>query len=126
MNTRTTLWPLLAALLMTQTPAAAEDAAYRARGRGLAPGRGGEAEGRRRLADLAGLFWVKPGATTLGSDPSCDLVLPASAPPRIGTLRLAEDGTASLEAPEGVSLTPRRRGVPRRAGAVRRGREKGG
>ena len=34
---------------------------------------------------LAGLGWLKKGENTIGSDPSCDVVLPAG-PPRAGTI----------------------------------------
>jgi hypothetical protein len=33
---------------------------------------------------VSGLFWLKPGANRFGSDPSIDIVLPASAPARAG------------------------------------------
>jgi uncharacterized protein (DUF1684 family) len=33
---------------------------------------------------LAGLFWLKDGLNTFGSDPACSFVLPASAPQRVG------------------------------------------
>jgi hypothetical protein len=35
---------------------------------------------------LAALHWLPPGRSVLGSDPACDVVLPASAPPRLGAL----------------------------------------
>ena len=37
---------------------------------------------------LAGLFWLQPGANTVGSDPSSAVVLPKSAPPRAGAIVL--------------------------------------
>jgi hypothetical protein len=36
---------------------------------------------------LAGLHWLEEGVTRLGSDPASDVVLPASAPARVGELR---------------------------------------
>src|SRR5512143_737611 len=52
---------------------------------------------------LAGLFWLKPGANSLGSSPDCDVRLPKEAPARLGTLRL--DGTlVTLEVDAGQRL----------------------
>ncbi len=53
---------------------------------------------------LAGLHRLSEGRQTLGSAPSSDIVLPASAPDRVGTLVL-EDGEASLEILPGVVFT---------------------
>ncbi|HUP21669.1 MAG TPA: DUF1684 domain-containing protein [Thermoanaerobaculia bacterium] len=36
---------------------------------------------------LAGLHWLEDGDTSLGSAPECDVVLPPSAPPRVGDIR---------------------------------------
>ncbi|MBX3082131.1 MAG: DUF1684 domain-containing protein [Anaerolineae bacterium] len=45
---------------------------------------------------LAGLHWLHEGENTVGSDPTCDVPLPAdSTPERIGTITL-RDGTASI------------------------------
>ncbi len=35
---------------------------------------------------LTGLYWLREGENTLGSDPACDVFLPESAPPRVGVL----------------------------------------
>jgi uncharacterized protein (DUF1684 family) len=40
---------------------------------------------------LIGLFWLKPGANTIGSAPSNDFVLPKNAPPHVGTFYLQGD-----------------------------------
>ncbi|HEY3458610.1 MAG TPA: DUF1684 domain-containing protein [Bryobacteraceae bacterium] len=40
---------------------------------------------------LVGLFWLKPGANTIGSAPSNDFVLPKNAPPHAGTFYLQGD-----------------------------------
>lgn len=37
---------------------------------------------------LAGLHWLRPGQQIAGSDPSADVVLPASAPPHLGVFDL--------------------------------------
>lgn len=34
---------------------------------------------------LAGLFWLRMGENIIGSDPDCDILLPARAPKRLGT-----------------------------------------
>ncbi|MBK9927718.1 MAG: DUF1684 domain-containing protein [Anaerolineales bacterium] len=34
---------------------------------------------------LAGLFWLRKGENIIGSDPDCDILLPARAPKRLGT-----------------------------------------
>jgi uncharacterized protein len=53
---------------------------------------------------VAGLFWIKPGETRIGGDPSNDVLLPAGAPPIVGVLTL-QDGKASFRAEPGVSVT---------------------
>ena len=53
---------------------------------------------------VAGLFWVRPGETTVGSDPGCDVVLPTSAPARVGVLSLHEGGRASFAVEPGVAV----------------------
>src|SRR5580692_6976429 len=37
---------------------------------------------------VAGLFWLHDGAMVVGSDPHSDIVLPASAPRRVGILHM--------------------------------------
>ncbi len=44
---------------------------------------------------LVGLAWLKPGVNTLGADAGNDIVL-AGAPPRLGTVTWADDGTLSI------------------------------
>jgi len=44
---------------------------------------------------LAGLFWLKPGQSTVGSAPDNDVVLPASAPARVGVL-VREGGSVTF------------------------------
>lgn len=47
---------------------------------------------------VAGLFFLKPGANTIGSDPSADIALPpGAAPPVVGSI---------VNAPDGVWLEP--------------------
>jgi len=45
---------------------------------------------------VAGLFWLHDGVMSIGSDPQSDVVLPAGAPRRLGTLRMRK-GVVTLE-----------------------------
>jgi uncharacterized protein (DUF1684 family) len=53
---------------------------------------------------VAGLFWIKPGETRIGGDPSCDVLLPAGAPAELGVLTL-RDGKARFKAHSDVKVT---------------------
>jgi uncharacterized protein (DUF1684 family) len=53
---------------------------------------------------LAGLFWLKDGANTFGSDPSCDFILPAQAPARVGAFYFL-NGEVTVKAEPKVKLT---------------------
>lgn len=53
---------------------------------------------------LTGLFWLEEGASTCGSDPQSDVVLPASAPARVGTLTIAGE-RREIELEPGVAAT---------------------
>jgi uncharacterized protein len=53
---------------------------------------------------LAGLFWLKPGDNTIGSADSNDFVLPKSAPPQLGRLRLDGDKVTFIK-PDGSTQT---------------------
>lgn len=59
--------------------------------------------GPRGWLALAGLYWLMPGTTTLGSAATNDIVLPASAPPLLGTLTRHEQ-TVTLVAAVDVAL----------------------
>jgi hypothetical protein len=51
---------------------------------------------------LVGLYWLRPGANTLGSDPGADVVIPDPAlPARAGELLLAADGSVTVRVVEG-------------------------
>jgi uncharacterized protein (DUF1684 family) len=54
---------------------------------------------------LVGLYWIKEGTSTIGSDPSSDVPLPASLPARVGTLNLKGKEARFTPAP-GVALKP--------------------
>jgi uncharacterized protein (DUF1684 family) len=47
---------------------------------------------------LAGLFWLKAGDNSIGSDPNSDLVLPKTAPARVGRLHLADGKVTFIDA----------------------------
>ena len=53
---------------------------------------------------LAGLFWLKQGQNTFGSDSSCDFVLPEGAPKKAGVF-IFQDGQVTVEANSGVKIT---------------------
>lgn len=50
---------------------------------------------------VAGLFWLHDGVMSIGSDPQSDVVLPAGAPKRLGTLRM-RNGVVTLEPVRGA------------------------
>ena len=55
--------------------------------------------------DVAGLFWLKPGANTVGADPASDIVLPKdSAPPVLGRF-LLENEEVVFEPRHGAAAT---------------------
>ena len=45
---------------------------------------------------IAGLYFLTKPETTVGSDAASDVVLPAGAPPRVGTFVLAKNGKVSV------------------------------
>lgn len=53
---------------------------------------------------LVGLFWLKPGDATLGSDPGANHVFPTKAPAKIGSVRF-DNGTVTLTAEPGAGVT---------------------
>ena len=52
---------------------------------------------------VSGLFWLRPGETRIGSDPSNDVVLPSHAPTSVGTVTLQE-GKVHYQAAPGVKV----------------------
>jgi uncharacterized protein len=78
----------------------------------------------KRLADLkaedgwlsvTGLYWLRPGETHVGSDPSCDLLLPERLPGSIGSLSLTEGNVDFRPAP-GIAVM--RNGQPFQGGPI--------
>ncbi len=66
---------------------------------------------------VAGLSWLRPGPTKIGGDPASDVLLPAGAPPLVGTLTLGDDGKASFRPEPGVPVL--RDGKPFEGGPIR-------
>lgn len=56
-------------------------------------------KGPHGYLNLAGLFWLSAETTSLGSDAGNDIVLPATAEPRIGELRLTDSGVVLVTEP---------------------------
>jgi uncharacterized protein (DUF1684 family) len=54
--------------------------------------------------NVAGLFWLKEGENSFGSDPSNDIVFPPKADPFCGSLVL-QSGNVTLHVKEGVKIT---------------------
>jgi uncharacterized protein (DUF1684 family) len=65
---------------------------------------------------VSGLFWLKPGETKIGSDPSNDVLLPARTPATLGTLELAGE-KVSFHPDPGANVT--RNGMPFKGGEIR-------
>ena len=59
---------------------------------------------------VVGLTWLHEGSNIVGSDPSSDVILPASAPGRVGTIELAGDLAMFVPEP-GVRVRHRHRTV---------------
>jgi uncharacterized protein (DUF1684 family) len=53
---------------------------------------------------VAGLFWLREGAQTLGSGAQSDIALPSGAPRQVGTLRL-KSGVVTFEPKSGSGVT---------------------
>jgi uncharacterized protein (DUF1684 family) len=64
---------------------------------------------------VSGLFWLKPGETKIGGDPTNDVLLPARAPAFLGTLTLAQ-GQAVFQTAPGVAI--KRNGMAFESGPI--------
>ncbi len=53
---------------------------------------------------VSGLYWLRPGETSIGSDPSQDLLVPVRLPGSVGTLSVT-DGKVEFRAAPGVTVT---------------------
>lgn len=58
----------------------------------------------RSWLGLAGLYWLKEGRNTFGSDPSCSFVLPAPAPALAGAFHFV-NGEVTVTSEPGVEMT---------------------
>jgi uncharacterized protein len=65
---------------------------------------------------VSGLFWLKPGEATIGSDPKSDILLPPRAPRALGTLTLDAERAVFRAAP-GAAIT--RNGTAFESGPIR-------
>jgi uncharacterized protein (DUF1684 family) len=97
-------------------PAAQPDDAYRAEVKQFRDRREVQLTAEDGWLSVVGLHWLRPGASRLGSDPRCDVLLPSSAPGVVGTITLNGD-RASFRSAAGVNVM--RRGVPFTEGEVR-------
>jgi uncharacterized protein len=54
--------------------------------------------------NLAGLYWLKQGENTFGSDPSNDIIFPPGTPPKIGAIIL-KDSLTQLKVNKNIDVT---------------------
>ncbi len=95
----------LAALILTAfLPTPAPDAAYQAEIEKWREAREARLKADDGWLTVAGLFWLKHGDNTVGTDPASDMVLPkGSAPAKVGVFDF-HDGVTSFQA-AGVTVT---------------------
>jgi uncharacterized protein (DUF1684 family) len=99
---------ILPVLLATAVLAGGEESAldaYRAQIQAFREQREKRLTGTDGWLAVAGLFFLRPGANAVGSEPGSNVLLPGSAPKRLGVLTL-QDGrvTARIEEPAGVTI----------------------
>jgi uncharacterized protein len=63
---------------------------------------------------LAGLFWLKEGNNTFGSDPACNFVLPPTAPKKAGVFNF-ENGLVTIQPEPNVKMNCNDNELPHRA-----------
>jgi uncharacterized protein len=108
---------------LARVPAAFADDAYTAAIQGWRADRETRLRAEGGWLTVAGLFWLKEGTNTFGTDPASDIVLPKdSAPAHAGAFEL-DKGTATVQAEPGVGLTCEGKPVIRRALRSDRGGE---
>ena len=113
--------PAIASLLFLAlaAPAAADDPAHRAEIERFQAAREASLRADDGWLTVAGLYWLKPGATRIGADPAGGVALRAGAPATIGTLTLTGDdpqATATFEPAPGVAVL--RNGQPFAGGPI--------
>jgi len=64
-----------------------------------------EVDYRRDWVSIAGLYFLSPGAHTIGSDPKSQVVLGPHAAPRLGTVVVGTDGSVRFDAAPKVVVT---------------------
>lgn len=97
------LWTACA-LLAAAAEGGAGDPAYRAEIEAWRAAREARLKADDGWLTVSGLFWLKDGANSLGSDPGSDVRLPASAPARAGVL-VAEPSRVMVRLEPGVTST---------------------
>ena len=95
-RTRSRLLPVLA-LMTTGILAETIDPQYRAQIEHWRQQREAALKADWGWLTVSGLFWLKDGANTIGSDAASDIVLPESAPAHLGTIMIAS-GRATFTA----------------------------
>ena len=94
-----------AAAAIAASPAAAPDPAYRAEIEKWRTDREARLKADGGWLQVAGLFWLKPGENSFGTDAKSTIVLPAgSGPARAGVFEL-RDGKVALKMAAGVEAT---------------------
>jgi uncharacterized protein (DUF1684 family) len=84
--------------------AVAGDEKYRAEIEGFRQKRETGLKAEDGWLSVSGLFWLRPGETRMGSDPSNDILLPDHAPAFVGVLTLS-DTNATFKVAPGVAIT---------------------
>lgn len=85
-------------------PAAIDDmAAYKSELQDWKDGRLERLKAKTGYLNMVGLYWLKEGENSLGSDPDNDLVFPGNAPPLVGTVIL-KDGLATMVVADGIDV----------------------
>ena len=100
--TRRLFWSI--AILAVSAAPAAPDEAYRAEVEKFRVAREAGLKADDSWLTVAGLYWIKPGETRIGGDPSSDLFLPEGAPARLGVLSF-DGAEARFRAEPGVGVT---------------------
>ena len=105
-----TLLAIALAFLGTSTAPALSGDAYRVEVEAFRKAREATLKADDGWLTVSGLFWVKPGETRIGGDPSSDVLLPSGAPEHLGVLTMAE-GKATFRVDPGAGRHARRPAV---------------
>ncbi|WP_165232426.1 DUF1684 domain-containing protein [Aquisphaera insulae] len=107
---------LLASWHHPSMTAHADDGAYGAEIERFRQQREADLKSEDGWLSVVGLHWLSPGKLRLGSDPTADILLPASAPAEVGTIELRGEA-ANFEAASGATVM--KSGAPFSAGEIR-------